>query len=243
MNQLSKITAAILAGGLGTRLRSIVPDKPKVLAQISGRAFIEYLLDQLASAGTTTVVLCVGYKGEMVQQHLGENYRGMKLLYSHESAPLGTGGALRLALPQVASESMLVMNGDSYCEANLGSFAAWHAAQNSPATLLLTQTDDTRRYGRVDDDACGKIVRFQEKADTSGPGWVNAGIYLLNRAVLESIPAERVVSLERETFPAWIDRDLRGYRSEGRLWDIGVPDAYAQAQNEFVNAISKPRLS
>jgi D-glycero-alpha-D-manno-heptose 1-phosphate guanylyltransferase len=229
--------AAILAGGLGTRLRSIVPDKPKVLAQISGRAFIEYLLDQLAAAGITTVVLCVGYKGEMVQQHLGTDYRGMKLLYSQETTPLGTGGALRLALPLFNSESVLVMNGDSYCDANLGSFAAWHSAQHSPATLLLAQTDDTRRYGRVDEER-GKIVSFQEKADTTGPGWVNAGLYLLSRQFIESIPAERVVSIEREVFPAWIGHGLHGFQSDGRLWDIGVPEAYASALKDFAKNLT-----
>lgn len=237
MKPLAQITAAILAGGLGTRLRSLVPDKPKVLAQISGRPFIEYLLDQLAAAGVKSVVLCVGYKGEMVQAHLGDHYKGMQLHYSLETSPLGTGGALRLALPLLHSDSLLVMNGDSYCDAKLGSFADWHATKKSPATLLLTKTDDTRRYGRVDDNDQGRIIRFQEKADTSGPGWVNAGIYLLQRQVLESIPADRVVSLERETFPAWIQHGLSGYRSEGRLWDIGVPDAYHQANAEFVESL------
>lgn len=239
MSQLSHITAAILAGGLGTRLRSVVPDKPKVLAEVSGRAFIEYLLDQLADAGAGDVILCVGYKGEMVSQHLGEKYRSLRLHYSYETTPLGTGGALRLALPLVRSESLLVMNGDSYCNSRLPEFAAWHEQHRSAATLLLSHTEDTRRYGRVDVDEQGALVRFQEKADTEGPGWVNAGLYLLRRPVLEEIPDGKAVSIEREIFPRWIGRGLHGYRSEGRLWDIGVPDAYAEANSDFVKSIAR----
>lgn len=242
MNPLSQTTAAILAGGLGTRLRSVVADRPKVLAGISGRPFIEYLLDQLAAAGLQTVVLCVGYKGEMVQQYLGDRYKGMKLFYSLETSPLGTGGALRLALPLFKTDTVLILNGDSYCDAKLGSFAEWHSEKKSAASLLLTHTEDTRRFGRVDDDPSGHILRFQEKADTSGPGWVNAGLYLLHRQVFESIAPDRVVSLEREIFPAWIGRGLHGYRSDGKLWDIGVPDAYAQANIDFVSSISRRSL-
>jgi len=239
----SQITAAILAGGLGTRLRSVVPDKPKVLAHVGQRPFIEYLLDQLADGGLKTVVLCVGYKGDMVEKHLGTTYRGMRLLYSLEKEPLGTGGALRLALPLLDVQTTLVMNGDSYCDAKLDAFVRWHNDHQSPATLLLTKTDDTRRYGRVDTDSRDRIVTFQEKAATTGPGWVNAGLYLLQHELISGIPSDRAVSLEREMFPSWIPQGLHGYPSEGRLWDIGVPDAYAEAQSDFVNAIAKNRRS
>jgi NDP-sugar pyrophosphorylase family protein len=232
------ISAAILAGGLGTRLRSVVPDKPKVLAEVSGRPFIEYLLDQLVRGGVTTAVLCVGYKGEMVKEHLGSSYRGLALHYSAEPSPLGTGGALRLALPLLASDSILVMNGDSYCTARLDAFADWHTAKQSPATILLTESSDTRRYGRVDADEEGRIIRFQEKSATTGRGWINGGIYLVRRESIDTIPADRAISLEREVFPAWIGRGLSGYRSEGRLWDIGVPDAYALANAEFIKSLS-----
>jgi NDP-sugar pyrophosphorylase family protein len=99
--------------------------------------------------------------------------------------------------------------------------------------------NDTRRYGRVDVDHDGRVVRFAEKTQTEGHGWVNAGIYLLDRALIESIDEGRAVSIEREIFPAWIDRGLHGFRSEGRLWDIGVPDAYARAKSDFSISISR----
>jgi len=235
----SQATAAILAGGLGTRLRSVVADRPKILAEVSGRPFVEYLLDQLMFVGVKNVVLCTGFMGEQVQEKLGESYRDLKLYYSREPLALGTGGALRHALPLIESDSIIVMNGDSYCDAKLDAFAVWHEARESHATILLTETSDTHRYGRVHVDDDGKILRFQEKIQAAGPGWINAGIYLLNRELVESMPADRAVSIEREIFPAWIDRGLWGYRSEGRLWDIGVPDAYALANSEFVNSISR----
>lgn len=232
-NNLAEVTAAILAGGLGTRLRSVVPDKPKVLATVRGRPFIEYLLDQLASEGVKSVVLCTGYLGDQVEALLGTNYQDIKLRYSHEPSPLGTGGALRLALPTLESDPVLVLNGDSYCHTRLDDLAAWHAAQNAQATILLTKTDDTRRYGRVRVNDEGRILQFEEKAATSGPGWINGGIYLIRRELINTIPTHVAVSLEREVFPNWIGRGLLGFRSNGCLWDIGVPDAYARANNEF----------
>jgi NDP-sugar pyrophosphorylase family protein len=232
------MTAVILAGGLGTRLRSVIPDKPKVLADVGGRPFIEYLLDQLARNGVQTVVLCTGYMADQIQNHLGSVYNKMALYYSHESHPLGTGGALRLALPMLESDTVLVLNGDSYCGARFDEFMLWHDAHRSNATILLTETDDTRRYGRVQIDDEGRILQFLEKTDTQGPGWINAGIYLVKRQMIESIGIGRPVSIEREVFPDWIGKGLYGFRSEARLWDIGVPSAYAQANVEFVSEVS-----
>jgi D-glycero-alpha-D-manno-heptose 1-phosphate guanylyltransferase len=240
---LSNVTAAILAGGLGTRLRSIIADRPKVLAEVGGRPFIEYLLDQLAVAGLRTVVLCTGFMGEQVQLRFRDSYRGMRLHYSLETSPLGTGGALRLALPRLTSPVVMVMNGDSYCDAKLDAFAAWHQERASRATILLTETPDTRRYGRVQVRDDGRIERFQEKADMQGPGWINAGIYLLSRDLIETIPTGRPVSIERDMFPEWLKGvGLAGYRSEGRLWDIGVPDAYARANADFVEFIASTHI-
>jgi len=241
MSELSEVTAAILAGGLGTRLRSVVPDRPKVLAEVSGRPFIEYLLDQLVREGVRRAVLLSGFLGEQVRQRLGSSYRGkIALEYSQEQQPMGTAGALRLALSRLdLSDPVLVLNGDSYCDARLDAFAVWHAARESAATILLTEVADTRRYGRVQVDDDGHVLRFMEKAQAEGPGWVNGGIYLLRRELIAQIPAGRAMSLERQVFPSWIGMGLHGFRSEGRLWDIGVPEAYARANAEFVASISR----
>jgi NDP-sugar pyrophosphorylase family protein len=235
MQDLAGVTAAILAGGLGTRLRPVVANRPKVLAEIRERPFLAYLLDQLAGAGIRHVVLCTGYLGEQVRTVFGDSYSSLRLIYSQESSPLGTAGALRLALPLFESDSVLVMNGDSFCQANLRAFWAWHCARGADATLLLTKVPDTRRYGRVQVDENGLVLRFDEKGDKDGPGWINAGIYLLNHRLLLTIPASGAVSLEREMFPTWIGRGLYGYRSEGRFLDIGTPEAYALAEQFFAS--------
>ena len=236
---LADITAVVLAGGFGTRLRSVVSDRPKVLAEVGGRPFLEYLLDQLVAEDVKSVVLCTGYLGEQVQRRLGSSYRTLALRYSREPQPLGTGGALRLALPMLDTDPVLVMNGDSYCDTRLDTFANSHASRSAPATILLAETDDTRRYGRVQVDDEGRVLRFSEKSNDMDPGLVNAGIYLLSRTLIGAIAFGRAVSLEREVFPDWIGRGLYGYCTHGRLWDIGIPESYARADAELGPSISR----
>jgi NDP-sugar pyrophosphorylase family protein len=226
-----KLCAAVLAGGLGSRLRSVVADRQKVVAPIGGRPFLYRILDQLADAGLRRVVLCAGYKAEEVAATIGANYRGMSIRYSTEPRSLGTAGALRHALPLLDSDPVLALNGDSYCEVDLAAFRAAHDRHS--ATLVATKVADTSRFGQVTFDERGKITGFVEKGGTTGPGWVNAGIYLLGRAVLESIPAGRAVSIERETFPAWVGRGLYAFCAHGKFVDIGTPDSYAGAQSFF----------
>jgi len=230
---LADATAVILAGGLGIRLRTVVADRPKVLAQVQGRPFLSFLLDQLVESGIGHAVLCTGYLGEQVPIVFGKSYRGLRLAYSRESAPLGTAGALRKAAPLLDSATLLVMNGDSYCDADLGAFWRWHVAQRSDATILLRRMQDTRRFGCVRVDARGRVKGFEEKNGTASPGWVNGGIYLLSRARIGSIPSDRAVSLERDVFPAWVQDGLCGFRSRGDVLDIGTPVSYAASQTRM----------
>jgi NDP-sugar pyrophosphorylase family protein len=233
MSSLSGVTAVILAGGLGTRLRSVVADRPKVLAEIHGRPFLHYLLDQLDSVAISQAVLCVGYQGNQVQETLGTVYKNMRLSYSMESTPLGTGGAIRQALPYIASDTALVLNGDSQCRADLADFWNWHQAHGGDVSLVLAKMPDTSRFGRVVVDHQGRASRFEEKGGSSGPGWINAGIYLIRQERIQDIPAERSVSLEHDMFPAWLGRGLRGYKSSGDFLDIGTAESYAQAERFF----------
>jgi NDP-sugar pyrophosphorylase family protein len=230
---LADMTAAILAGGLGTRLRSVVADRPKALAEVRGRPFLAHQLDILMAAGVQSVVLCTGYLGDQIEAAFGDAYGSMRLTYSRESAPLGTAGALRLALPLLQSDPVLVLNGDSICRTDLKSFWEWHRAAGAAASLLLMEVSDDRRYGRVQIDELGGVIGFVEKGQQSGPGWVNAGVYLLGHQVLQAIPAGEIVSLERDVFPLWAGRGLCGYRVQGAFLDIGTPETYAVA-DEFV---------
>jgi D-glycero-alpha-D-manno-heptose 1-phosphate guanylyltransferase len=233
MTEIADLTAAILAGGLGTRLRSVIADRPKVLAEVHQRPFLEYLLDQLAAAKMREVVLCTGYLGDHVRNRLGDTYGSLHLRYSQEPSPLGTGGALRLALPLLMSDPVMVMNGDSFCTADLGGFWSWHCQQHARATLLLTHQVDTRRYGRVELQSDGRIRRFHEKGTESSPGWINGGIYLISRSLLQVIPRGVPISLERDLFPSWVDHGLYGYCHGEAFLDIGVPEAYAVAGHFF----------
>lgn len=233
MEGLKKVTAAILAGGLGTRLRSVVADRPKVLAEVCGRPFLTYLLDQLKSAGIENVVLCTGYLGEQVQARFGDHYRGMQLAYSQESFPLGTAGCLRLALPLLTTDPVLILNGDSFCAADLRSFWEWHCGRESELTLLLTQVPDTARFGRIQLNGLDRIIGFEEKNEEAGPDWINAGIYLVRRKILAKIPAGKQVSLEREIFPTLLNTRFYGYRCQADFIDIGTPESLTDAQRLF----------
>jgi len=229
-----QITAVILAGGLGMRLRPVIKDQPKILASIHGRPFVFYLLDQLAGIGLKDVILCTGYLGSQIQDLLGDSYGGMQLSYSQELSPLGTAGGLRKAAPLIKSSSALVMNGDSYCDADLQAFLDWHQSQASSATLVLTYLNDASRYGLVEVDRSGAIVSFTEKNNKNSPGLINAGIYLLSRDKILNIPDNAgAVSLERDVFPDWIGKGLRGYKTRCRFLDIGVPAAYTAAEDFF----------
>lgn len=233
MNKLKKVTVTVLAGGLGNRLRSAVADRPKVLAPIRERPFLAYLLDRLSACGLRYVVLCTGYMGDQVRSTFGESYRGVRLAYSHEPVPLGTGGALRRAQPLLESDPVLVMNGDSFCDANLKALWEWHRARRSLGTLLLTRVPNAGRYGLVHVKADGTISQFSEKAADS-PGLVSAGIYLLSRQLIEGIPEGRSVSLEREVFPRWAGCGLLfAYPTEARFVDIGTPEDYGGAELFF----------
>ncbi len=227
---LQQTTAAILAGGLGTRLRPVVGQQPKVLATVNERPFLPYLLDQLAPVGIQRVVLMTGYQADTVRRVLGDSHAGMSLLYSPEPTPLGTGGALRLALPRFSSSSILVLNGDSYCQVDLEKFQAFSSSQQAGIGMVLAHVDDTARFGRVDLSSRGLVRAFHEKAAVAGPGWINAGIYLCRRELIEEIPPDRPVSLESEMMPIWIRQQLvHGFCTEGAFLDIGTPASYACA--------------
>jgi len=226
--------AVVLAGGLGTRLRSVVADRPKSMALVKGRPYLAYLLDQLVDAQVSTVVLCTGYGADEIWRAFGNVYRDLSLLYSHEQEPLGTAGALRLALPLLGATAALVMNGDSFFNTDLEEFQALHRERQAEGSLLLAQVPDSSRYGLVHTDPADVVIGFDEKGGQGRSGWVNAGVYLLERSLLESIPAG-MVSLENVMFPQWASGGrLRGYRTKGcRFLDIGTPESYAEAQHFF----------
>ena len=232
-SELSKITAVILAGGLGTRLKSVVADKPKVLAEVCGRPFLTYLFDQLINARINRAVLCTGYLGDRIKETIGSAYKSLTIGYSEEFSPLGTAGALRNASSEIAGDQFLVLNGDSYYETDITAFWNRHQAKGASGSLLLTTVADARRFGKVETDDQGNIIQFNEKGANSGPGLINAGIYIISKQFIFSIPSGKRVSLEQEMFPQWIGRKFYGCTSKGRFIDIGTPEDYARAASFF----------
>jgi histidinol-phosphate phosphatase family protein len=198
---------------------------------------LTYLLDQLADAGITRAALATGYLGEQIETALGTRYGTLTLAYSRETEPLGTAGAVCLARPLLGSGPVLVLNGDSYVHANLRAFLAAHRARRAQASILLTRVSDPARFGSVTLDEAHRIIAFQEKgaATSSQPdgALINAGVYLLSPQVVSGLPAEGVVSLEREVFPALIGHGLHGFAGGGRFIDIGVPESFDSAAAFF----------
>jgi NDP-sugar pyrophosphorylase family protein len=222
--------ALILAGGLGTRLRGVLPDTPKVLAPVAGRPFLAHLLDWLADVGVRDVIICTGYRAAQVTRAFGARYRDLYLYYSWEPQPLGTGGALRRALGLTHAETVLALNGDSFVSCDLPVFLAWHRAHGFAGSLVLAEVDDASRFGTVRVNDGGAIRAFEEKRGNAEPGWINGGVYLLSRRLLESLPEGQPVSIEREGFPAWLSSGLGGYQSSGAFLDIGTPESLARAE-------------
>ena len=239
MNLLHDITAVILAGGTGTRLRSVVADRPKVLAPVGGKPFLAHLLDQLLEQGVQKVVLCTGYQGEQVQDYFGDSYQGISLNYSREDRALGTGGALLQARPLLDSDSVLVLNGDSYCRTDLQASLASHRQRCARATIVLARVGDGRRYGRVEFAADGRIERFCEKDGAPGAGWINSGIYWFERTALSNLPRREPLSLERDVLEGWVGEGLYAYPQSGPFLDIGIPEDYARAV-KFMAEIHEP---
>ncbi len=235
MAQEDLCDVVILSGGLGTRLRDTVSDRPKTMAPVAGRPFLEYVLEQVEKSGFRKVILCVGFLANTIQEHFGNRFGKLDIDYSIEHSLLGTAGAVRFAISKVESSSLLVMNGDSYCGVNLFSFWSWHKANNSPASIVVSHVEDTKRYGRVNLDGPSRITSFEEKGSSSGPGYVNAGIYLLDRSIITELPAGRILSLERDIFPKLASQSLCGFKADTSPFiDIGTPESFREAQAMFM---------
>lgn len=225
------LKAVLLVGGLGTRLRSVVPSTPKVLASIGKTAFLELLVDQLRSQGVNRLVLCTGYLGDQIEARFGdgENW-GVSIEYSKEEQPLGTAGAIKNAERYLCDcSTFIAMNGDSFLEVNLPELVVFHHRQAAAVTLAVVRADDTSRYGTVQVDQTGRVQGFAEKTDKAVAGLVNGGVYVFNHSILRHIPAGPA-SLEKDIFPAVLDCGVYAKEQQGIFIDIGTPADYIRAQ-------------
>ena len=223
--------ALILAGGLGTRLRSVVTDRAKSVALVDGRPFLSYVLAHLAQSGRIDrVVLCVGHRAQTVRECFGQHFEGMTVEYSEEDAPLGTGGALRKAIAaSKPSRPFLAMNGDTVLKLRIDTFADFHQAQRADLTLALSYVTDAVRFGTASLQG-DRITGFVEKGGVRR-GWINAGMYLFSpRAAGALLAMPERFSLESDFFSAHLESlNCAGYRSRAAFLDIGVPEDYHRA--------------
>lgn len=227
--------AIILLGGLGTRLSALYPDRPKALVPVAGRPFVEWQLDWLRRGGVTDVHFAAGFKAEFLADWLRNTPAGRGATLSTEPQPLGTGGALRYCAPQVRSDPFFVLNGDSLSPRL--EFAAMLRAftRDGHARVLIAVApiEEAGRFGTVEFDDARQITAFREKASRSA-GWVNAGVYLMNRAALDLIPAGRKVSIEEEIFPALTAAGhLHAFPIQPPMLDMGTPDGL-KAMEDFL---------
>jgi D-glycero-alpha-D-manno-heptose 1-phosphate guanylyltransferase len=223
--------AIVLAGGFGTRLRQVVPDLPKPMAPIAGRPFLEILLSSLARKGFSRAVLSLGFMAEKIISHFGDRYVGMELVYEVELQPLGTGGAIRVALALCASDHVFVFNGDTYLDLEVDDLESLWRSNHHPV-IVVREVPDTARFGRVEMSG-GRVSAFREKG-VPGAGLINAGCYVLSQNALDAFPLGQNFSLEKE----YLAKELRrihfdGFVTHGQFIDIGVPDDYARAQIEL----------
>jgi NDP-sugar pyrophosphorylase family protein len=228
------VKAFVLAGGLGTRLRSKFGELPKPLAPIGGRPFLERQLEWLRSHGVTRVVLCTGFGGDLIRSALGSGERlGVQLEYSEEPEPLGTGGALKLARHAVDGPCW-VLNGDTLVEGDpwLLERARWESG--AIGAVALFQVKDARERGRVECDASGRVRRFVEKdSEFTGPTWVNGGLYAFSSRLWRALP-DGPSSLERDVLPALARSEtLLGVRLAGTFYDIGTPAEWERAERHY----------
>lgn len=222
----------ILAGGMGTRLRSVVSDVPKCMAPVAGKPFLYYLFTTLIESGFTHIILSLGYKHEVIEEWIASGSFPIAISSVTEDTPLGTGGAVKLALSRANEEEVFILNGDTFFEVSFTDMLTLHKQTRSAATLALKEMRQFDRYGVVDIEVpSNRILRFHEKQYCES-GLINGGIYLINRRELDGYPAK--FSLEKDFFEKQVSSStLSGYISNGYFIDIGIPEDYERAQTDF----------
>ena len=222
--------AIILAGGLGSRLQSSVPTLPKALAPILGRPFLTILLNKLKKEGIVSrVILSLGYKAEAFISFLKEQKFDLPVLSSIETSLLGTGGGMLLAMSKSRGDRVIVMNGDSFFDISLKAFFDFHSSHSADISIACKEVDNTGRYGEVEIDPFCRIRSFKEKSPLSKKGWINGGLYIIEKKALDPFPLKEL-SLEREIFPALLEKKIYAYQQKGAFIDIGTKESYHKAQ-------------
>jgi mannose-1-phosphate guanylyltransferase len=240
------VQAIVLVGGEGTRLRPLTSTVPKPALTLVDRPFLAYMVEWLGEHGVEEVVLACGFLPDVLREALGDRERsGVRLRYVTEPEPLGTAGAIRFAADQLGDdlgERFLALNGDVLTDLDLSALLAAHEESRGSATIALHPVEDSAVYGLVSRDEEGAVLEFLEKTGEAVPGEINAGMYALERSVLDLIPPGEPVSIERDVFPRLAGDGLHGTLLEGYWMDIGTPERYLQATWDILEGVVETRV-
>ena len=227
--------AIILAGGFGTRLQSVVNDVPKPMAPINNEPFLNYIFDYLKHYQIKHVVLSTGYLSEKIIEYYKTEFNGIKISYTKEETPLGTGGGIRLALEKCTTSNVLVLNGDSFFDVDIESHNIKHKLSNAQYSLALRKIENASRYGTIKLGNANSIIAFTEKDNIEHFGLINGGVYILNRELfLTQTHANTPFSIEKDFYESRISElKIFGFEYDGYFIDIGIPEDYKKAQDDF----------
>ncbi len=218
------IDVVVLCGGLGKRLKSVLPHHlPKSMVDINKRPFLDILVDSVAKFGFRRFILCIGYKANIIREHF-QNNRELLFVFSEEKELLGTGGALKNCESLLESNVLLVLNGDTFCPLDMSSFLNFHMKRGGIASIVISQVNNRMDGGFIQVNKNDRIISFNEKRSVTQAAYLNAGIYMLERKVLSFIPSGRPCSLEYETFPLLLEKEIYGYLTHETIYDIGTPE-------------------
>jgi mannose-1-phosphate guanylyltransferase len=241
MVERTDVDAVVLVGGQGTRLRPLTLSAAKPMLPTAGVPFLEHLLSRMKAIGIRHVVLGTSYKAETFTEYFGDGSAfGLDIEYVIEESPLGTGGAIRNVADRLRGETTLVFNGDILSGVDLSDLLETHTSNDADATLHLVKVPDPRAFGSVPTGPDGRVQAFLEKTDNPPTDQINAGCYVFKRSVLEAIPAGRVVSVERETFPGLLAGRARVFgHIDSTYWlDLGTPAAFVRGSADLVTGIA-----
>lgn len=226
--------AIILAGGLGTRLSSLIKDLPKCMAPVNGKPFLDYQLGYLDVFGIDRVIISVGYLSNVVIDHYGNQFRNMKIDYAIETEPMGTGGGLKIAMEMAEEPLVFVLNGDTFYHIDYMKFLDIHRAKEAKLSMVLREVDNVSRYGCIERNDDRRITAFKEKNQTTGKGLINGGVYIINKKFFLGQGLPDKFSLEKDFFEKIYQTEkIYGILCKQYFIDIGVPEDYEKAQDDF----------
>ena len=236
-----KTSAILLVGGMGTRLMPLTSKTPKPMLQVAGVPFTEHQIRKAAQAGISEIVLATSYKAELFEPYFGDGRKfGIKIKYAVEESALGTGGGIRNAAALLENcDQVVIFNGDVLSGHDLSAQIQFHINNKADVTLYLTKVEDARAYGCVELLADNQVKSFLEKMENPVSNMINAGCYIFNRKVIDQIPANQVVSVERDTFPSFLNSGVKvyGYLDNSYWLDIGNPQALIKASADLITGV------